>query len=96
MNSEMVPRRWGGTRYSPAIKQQMFEGYLDSVASLSSKEGKTLRAKWTNATLLLFIAQPDRFMFSKVERQHGASRVEVWIGHVCSISHFGGAKALTT
>ena len=52
---------------APAVEQRVFENYLDAVASLPSKEGKSSPAKWTIATLLPFLAQPDRFMFLKPE-----------------------------
>lgn len=52
---------------APSVEHHSFDRYLDAVASLPSKEGKTSPAKWTVATLLPFLAQPDRFMFLKPE-----------------------------
>ena len=49
---------------SQGPKQDTFESYLRSVDALPS-EGKTSPAKWTVATVLPFIAQPDRFMSLK-------------------------------
>ncbi|HNZ96676.1 MAG TPA: DUF3553 domain-containing protein [Thermoanaerobaculia bacterium] len=52
---------------APVIAREPFEAYLHAVDSLPSEEGKTSPAKWTVATILPFIAQPDRFMFLKPE-----------------------------
>ncbi len=49
------------------VEQSSFERYLDIVAGLPSKEGKTSPAKWTVATILPFLAKPSQFMFLKPE-----------------------------
>jgi len=52
---------------SPAIEKESFEAYIHAVESLPSEEGKTSPVKWTVATILPYLAQPDRFMFLKPE-----------------------------
>lgn len=47
------------------IDSSKFEDYFSAVESLPQKEGKTSPAKWTIATYLPYIAQPERFMFLK-------------------------------
>lgn len=49
------------------VEQSSFERYLDVVAGLPSKEGKSSPAKWTVATILPFLAKPSQFMFLKPE-----------------------------
>jgi hypothetical protein len=50
---------------APHVEQKSFERYLDVVAGLPSKEGKTSPDKWTIATILPFLAKPSQFMFLK-------------------------------
>jgi hypothetical protein len=52
---------------APHVEQSSFERYLEVVAALPSKEGKTSAAKWTVATILPFLAHPSQFMFLKPE-----------------------------
>ncbi len=52
---------------APTIERASFEEYVHAVDSLPSEEDKTSPAKWTVATVLPYLAQPDRFMFLKPE-----------------------------
>lgn len=56
-----------GILKAPTISREAFEAYLTAVDRLPSEVGKTSPAKWTVATVLPYIAQPDRFMFLKPE-----------------------------
>ena len=60
----------------PCIDPGLCEAYLNTVASLPAEGAKTSPAKWTVATVLPFIAQPERFMFLKpVVTQDCAARL---------------------
>ena len=52
---------------SPSIAREPFERYLHAVDSFPAEAGKTSPAKWTIATILPYVAQPNRFMFLKPE-----------------------------
>jgi hypothetical protein len=67
---------------APEIERESFEGYLHAVDSLPSEEGKTSPAKWTVATVLPYLAQPERFMFLKPEvTQDCAARLTFDLGY---------------
>jgi hypothetical protein len=52
------------------------ERYFNAVESLPHESGKTTPGKWTVATILPFLAQPNRFMFLKPQvTQECASRL---------------------
>jgi len=48
-----------------APAREPFERYAAALGALSSEEGKTDPAKWTVATVLPYLAAPERFMFLK-------------------------------
>lgn len=50
---------------APGVDPSGFEAYVAAVESLPSKEGMTSPAKWPVATILPFVADPERFMFLK-------------------------------
>lgn len=80
---------------APTIEQASFEEYLHAVDSLPSKEGKTSPAKWTVATVLPYLAQPDRFMFLKPEvTQDCAARLTFDLGYRPQLNWLTYAKLL--
>ena len=50
---------------APEVNREVFEYYIDAVMALPAKRGRV--ATWPVATLLLYIAQPERFLFLKPE-----------------------------
>jgi len=53
------------------ISESLFAPYLDAVSGLPAPRAKT--AKWTIATIIPFLAQPDRHMFLKPEVTRNAA-----------------------
>lgn len=47
------------------VRRDAFEAYIEAIEALPSTVGKTDPAKWTVATVLPYLAAPDRFMFLK-------------------------------
>lgn len=58
---------------SPVISEAVYQPYLDSVLDLPQEAGKSKVATWPVATLLPFIAQPDRHMFLKPSTTQAAA-----------------------
>lgn len=80
---------------APTLDSGLFETYLNAVANLPAKEGKTSPAKWTVATVLPFIAQPDRFMFLKpVVTQDCAARLTFELHYRAELNWFTYSKLL--
>lgn len=78
-----------------AIDEESFRAYLDVVSNLPSEEGKSSPAKWTIATLLPFIAQPQRFMFLKPEvTQDCAARLTFDLAYETTLNWETYAKLL--
>lgn len=50
---------------SPDITSQVYEPYIGAVCNLPQEKGKARVATWPVATILPFLAQPDRHMFLK-------------------------------
>jgi hypothetical protein len=51
----------------PETNRKSFELYAGCVSNLPQKKGKARVATWPVATIMLFLAQPDRHMFLKPE-----------------------------
>lgn len=80
---------------APAIARESFEAYLTAVDRLPSEAGKTSPAKWTVATVLPYIAQPDRFMFLKPEvTQDCANRLTFELNYRPQLNWLTYAKLL--
>lgn len=58
---------------SPVISEAVYQPYLDSVLDLPQESGKSKVATWPVATLLPFIAQPNRHMFLKPSTTQAAA-----------------------
>jgi hypothetical protein len=57
------------------ISKERFEIYVNTVCNLPQAKGKSRVATWPVATILPFLAQPDRHMFLKPKKTQAAAKI---------------------
>ena len=81
---------------APVPEPASFSALLRSVEDLPAETGKTSPAKWTIATIMPFLAQPDRFMFLKPEvTKECAARLMFDLGYTTQLEWPTYSRLLT-
>ena len=83
-----------GVLDSPAVTEDVYQAYIDSVLGLPQEEGKSKVALWPIVTLLPFIAQPEKHMFLKPRSIQSAAEALNFDLHYEALPNWRTYKAL--